>query len=279
MGSKILMSWPIRKTAGLLAAWLLFGSSFPGQVQDSPDVQVLLGEMKVKASENSKRLENYTFRMKHSEQELDDRGNLKKETVRVFQTFPVHGHPPVQLLLSENGKDLSAEKLAKEKSNADKEWRRRRRDEAKEPVTASVPLSYLDNSQVAFVRNQRHHDRDIFVLALKPLANDKATKDRQRLWAKFQGELWVDARDKKVVRLEVKMAEGYSPSGLSGLSSSLQPGSTLLIESAPLADNLWAVVRLEFRSEQKNLGRTIHFRQVDEFTDYKPFDKDADQLP
>jgi hypothetical protein len=64
----------------------------------------------------------------------------------------------------------------------------------------------------------------------------------------------------------------------------LRPGWALVLESRPLSDELpnglWAASHLEVYSLAKPLlSKTLRSRQKDEFSDYKPFDKDADKLP
>ena len=276
----------------LLIAVALVGTTIGAQSQLQSDAQSdtkldipsLITEVENKGKENTSRLLGYTFRLKHIEQELNDKDEVKKETSYLFQAFPLSKGNPVLMLLSENGKDLSPQRLAKEKAKANKEWRKRKLEIAGKPGEPE-PLSFLRTSEFALLRSDRYKDRDVIVLRFKPRADFRPTKDAERLVSKLEGEMWIDPVEKIPLKLEARLVEKFSLGGLSGLFASLRPGWALVLESAPLSDKslpngLWAANRLEVYSLAKPLlSKTVRSRQKNEFSDYKPFDKDADKLP
>ena len=57
-------------------------------------------------------------------QDLNNKGEVKREKVYIYQAFLIRHGPLAMSLLSEDGKPFSAEKLAKEKVKQDKLKRR-----------------------------------------------------------------------------------------------------------------------------------------------------------
>ncbi len=84
------------------------------------DGQSLLREVEAKQKENSARAQRQSYMLKRTVQDLNDKGEVKKEKVYVYQVFPLRQGLPAMLLLSEDGKALSDEKLAKDKVKINK---------------------------------------------------------------------------------------------------------------------------------------------------------------
>jgi hypothetical protein len=51
--------------------------------------------------EVEKRVTEYAFTQKETDRELSDKGELKKETVKIYEVYPVPNREPVQKLISE----------------------------------------------------------------------------------------------------------------------------------------------------------------------------------
>ena len=275
---------PAFGTLLLIIAGALVAINTSAQSDTRLDIPSLITEVESKGKENASRLLGYTFRLKHIEQELNDKDEVKKETSYLFQVFPLPKGVPVLMLLNENGKDLSPQRLAKEKAKANREWRKRKLEVASKPGEPE-PLAFLRTSEFALLRTDRYKDRDVIVLRFKPRADFQPAKDAEKFVSKLEGEMWIDPVAKMTIRLEARLVEKFSLGGLSGLFASLRPGWTLVLESGPLSDKslpngLWAANRLEVYSLAKPLlSKALRSRQKDEFSDYKPFDKDADTLP
>src|SRR5829696_8217146 len=85
---KFQMSLPINKTLlyiGLsLSIIFLAVTHAKAQSSDYLNIQVLLDDVQKKHRDISSKLYGYTFTLRRTEQQLDDRGRVKKETVKVF---------------------------------------------------------------------------------------------------------------------------------------------------------------------------------------------------
>jgi hypothetical protein len=145
-----------------LSIIFLAGSHAKAQSSDYLNVQAILDEVRKKHQNVSSKLYGYTFTLRRTEQQLDDKGRVKKETVKVFQVFPLPHAMPVMVLLSENGKDLPPARLADEKARANNEWRKRKKESQKivEQKGREGMLSFFQTSEFGMSRTEKYKDRD-----------------------------------------------------------------------------------------------------------------------
>ncbi len=59
---------------------------------------------------------------KETAREINSKGEVKKETVKVYEVFPIANREPVMKLISENGVPLSGERAAKEQKRVEEEF-------------------------------------------------------------------------------------------------------------------------------------------------------------
>ena len=81
---------------------------------ESLDVPALLREVGRNQDQVEKRVTEYAFMQKETDREINGKGEIKKETTRVYEVFPVANREPIMKLISENGVALSGERAAKE---------------------------------------------------------------------------------------------------------------------------------------------------------------------
>ena len=238
--------------------------------------------MEAKQKENSVKLGRYSYTLKRTVQELNDKGVVKKEKVYVYQVFPPRQALPVILLLSEDGKALSDEKLAKEKIRVNKYWQAHKNDAPKsKPGKEAAP--WFEGLDFSVVGNERFEGRDVIVLSFKPRADYAPKKDAEKFLSGLKGQVWIDPTEKVIMKLHGELTNVFSVGGLSGFLSSLRPGSEFTVENMPLGDGLWGAKRFEFAFIEKYAGvlflpHTARPRQRDEMSDYRPFDPDAKDL-
>jgi hypothetical protein len=272
----------MRKQILLLLIILLFPVVSPAQQQSANqlDVPSLLREVEAKQKQYAARAP-YSYTLKRTMQDVNDKGEVKKEKGYIYQVFPLRQGLPAMLLLSEDGKPLSGEKLAREKIKTNKYWQEHKNDAPKNSLGEEVSwFAALDH---IFARNERYEGRDVVVLSFTPRAEyDPKTYD-QKFVSGLKGEVWIEPVEKVVVKIHGELTSALRSGGLSGWLSSLRPGSALTIDFAPVGDGLWAVKRIEFASISKFSGilffqQTAHSRLIDEISDYHPFDPDTKDL-
>ncbi len=265
----------------LIALLLSFLPSARAQSPNQLDIQSLLRDVEAQGKQNAAKLERYSYTLKRTVQELNEKGELKKEKVYLYQVFPRRQALPVILLLSEDGKGLSDEKLAKEKIRVNKYWQEHKNDGLKtKPGPATSWFEALDFS---FVGNERYEGRDVVVFSFKPKADPDPKSVAQKFVSGLQGQIWIDPAEKMTMKIQAELTNVFSVGGLTGFLSSLRPGSAFTIENMLIGDRLWAMKRYDFAFVEKYRGalllsKTAHTRQLDEMSDYRPFDPDTKDL-
>src|SRR5437763_5808280 len=99
----------------------LADSIFEPPSDSTLDIPALLRELSKNQDEDDRAVNDYTFTQKVTERELNDRGEVKKETVKVYEVYPIADYGWVQKLVAENGSPLSPERAAKEEKRAGEE--------------------------------------------------------------------------------------------------------------------------------------------------------------
>lgn len=268
----------------------------PPRGEEAPDVVELLREVARNQEEVEKRVSEYAFLQKETDRELDGKGELKKEKIKVFEVFPVSHREPIMKLISENGVALSGERAAKEAKRVEEEFLKAERErekteekverrraeqlrqqsrkgdtEADEDPTIS---QFLKVCEFVSPRRERFGAREAVVFDFRPRPGFKPGNRQESLIAKLVGVAWIDPVDKQVMRLEARLAEGFKMAG--GLVLSLRPGAGFVMEQTRMAEGIWLP-----RFAQVNLSvRVFLFRGVEvnktiEWSEYRHFKGDV----
>ena len=277
----------------------LSSSSFdPPRAAEALDVVKLLREVSRNQDELEKRFHEYSFVQKETDREINNKGELKKETVKVFEVFPLANRAPVMKLISENGVPLSGERLTKETKRVEEEFEKAERDKdkdqqrvekrraererkkaarAKENAEADddVDISqFLKVHEFVSPRLERFRDRDAVVFDFRVRPGFKPGNREENLISKLVGVVWIDPVDKQVMRLEAKLAEGFKMAG--GLLVNLRPGAAFLMEQTRMVEGVWLP-----RLAQINLSVKVllfgggDFNKTIEWSDYKHYAGDV----
>ena len=223
-------------------------------------------------------------------------GEVKKETTKVYEVFPVTDREPITKLVSENGVPLSGERAAKETKRVTEEFLKAERDREKNeqkavrsraerlrkratPANADeeddpVISQFLKVCEFVSPRRERFRERDAVVFDFRPRPGYRPRNRQENLISKVVGVVWIDPIDKQVMRLEARLAESFKMAG--GLFLSLRPGAGFVIEQTRMAEGVWLP-----RLAQVNLSvRVLLFGGGDlnktiEWSDYKHFKGDV----
>src|SRR6185369_6522705 len=103
----------------------------PPAATENLDVAALWREVIANQDELDNRVAEYAFG-KLKLIEISDKGELKKETIKVYEVYPLPNREPVQKLISENGVPLSAERAAKEDRRVQEEFAKAEREKEKD---------------------------------------------------------------------------------------------------------------------------------------------------
>jgi len=223
----------------------------PPAATENLDVAALLREVSKNQDQLEDRVAEYAFKQTETDREINDKGVLKKETVKVYEVYPLPNREPVEKLISENGVQLSAERAAKEdrrvqdefakaereKEKDEKKAAQRRAEREKKEEKGTEISSFLRVCEFISPRRESIGDREAIVFDFRPRPGFKPKTREESLVAKLVGVVWIDPVDKQVIRLEARLAEGFKMAG--GLLVSLKPGAALVIEQTRMVQGVW----------------------------------------
>lgn len=264
----------------------------PPAALDKLDITSLLLEVARNQDATENRVAEYSFKQTETDREINGKGELKKQTVKVYEVYPLPNREPVQKLISENGVPLSAERAAKEDKRVQEEFLKAERDKEKDEQEAAKRRAEREKKKknddeadpaismflraCDFVSPRREHfeGRESIVFDFRPRAGFKPRTREESLIAKLVGVVWIDPTDKQVMRLEARLAEGFKIGG--GLVASLKPGAGLVMEQTRMEQGVWLP-----RFAQINLSVKVllfaggDFNKTIEWSDYKHFSGDV----
>jgi hypothetical protein len=268
----------------------------PPRGSEALDVVALLREVSSNQDELEKRFTEYSFVQKETSREISGKGEVKKETTRVHEVFPIPNREPVMKLISENGVVLTGERAEKEQKRVEEEFLKAERDKekdvqkvqkyraerdrkkaarAKEGEDDDVEISqFLKVHEFVSPRRERFRERDAVVFDFRVRPGFKSSNRQENLISKLVGVVWIDPADKQVMRLEARLAEGFKMGG--GLLVNLRPGAAFVMEQTRVAERLWLP-----KMAQINLSMKVllfgggDYNQSFEWSDYKHFSGDV----
>ena len=285
----------------------LADSLFEPPSDASLDIPALLRDLARNQDDVDQRVNDYTFTQKVTEREVNDRGELKKETVKVREVYPVQGWGWVMKLVSENGQPLPPERAAREEKRVAEELekaeregpkrlreaeQKRQRERAKraekrrkqgaegaeeddDDVDVGI-ATFLRASEFVSPRRERFRERDAIVFDFRPRPGFRARTRGESIASKLSGVVWVDPVDRQVMRLEARLVEGFKIGG--GLMASIKPGAAFAFEQTRLEDGVWLPRFSQVNASARVLlFAGITFNQTQEFGDYKRFATKTDE--
>jgi hypothetical protein len=271
----------------------------PPAATDNLDVAALWREVNANQDEIDNRVAEYAFKQTETDREINDKGVLKKETVKVYEVYPLPNREPVQKLISENGVPLSAEKATKEDKRVQEEFEKAEREKEKDEKKVAQRRAEREKKKAEgaeispflkvcdFVSPRREvlEGRETIVFDFRPREGFKPKNREESLIAKLVGVVWIDPVDKQVIRLEARLAEGFKMGG--GLLASLKPGAALVIEQTRMAQGVWLPKFVQINLSVKVLlfgggdyNKTIEWSEYRHFSgDVKDYKVDAPVIP
>lgn len=243
--------------------------------QAIPDIETLLRDVQANQHKMEDIRENYTFHRTITEEDLDEKGAVIKTTVTEREFFFVNGRG-IGRLVKKNGVPLSPQEEKKEEARvkniveiAMKAAPKARRGRGPAGLIGEIlPMVKISNP-----RRISFHGRATlaFDFVGDPHAKGKGTEENAA--KKMAGSIWFDERDRQVARMEVHFYENFRIGG--GLLASIQKGSTIEIEQAPIGDGLWMQTsndqHVNARIVVKNFRQNVHRKD----TDFRKFNVDV----
>ncbi len=251
-----------------ILTFLIFLPLLFAQDRPIPDTATLIKEVTAHQRKMEEVRENYTCHLINDVYELDSKGEIKSTTTEEREVFFVN-HYRIARLLRKGDVELSP---AEEKSEQNRVMKLVEHD-MKAPTRrgqrmgAGVNISQI--LRVAKVSDPRRislNDRDTLVFDFIGDPQAEAHGMNQDAGKKLAGTLWIDEADRQVARMEVTFYENFSIGG--GLLASIQKGTKMTMEQAPVGDGLW----MPSLTEQHLAARVLMFDNIRRDFRQKEFD-------
>ena len=260
----------------------------PPAATEKLDIAELWREVNRNQDEIEKRVSEYAFTQTETDRVIDSKGQLKKQTVKVYEVYPLLNREPVKKLISENGVPLSPDKSAREDRRVQEEFAKAERDREKDEKKVAQRRAERDKKEkegteispflkvCEFVspRREQWDGRETIVFDFRPKQGFRPKSREESLIAKLVGVVWIDPIDKQIIRLEARLAEGFKIGG--GLVASLKPGAAVVIEQTRMTQGVWLP-----RFAHVNLSVKVllfaggDYNQTIEWSNYKHFSGDV----
>jgi hypothetical protein len=256
----------------------------------------------------ARRLE-YTWTAKVTDREVNKRGEVKKETLKVYEVYPVRGEF-VRKLVSENGVPVSPQEAQKQFKQAVANLEKAAREEEQRTgtTTAAAPppraaadengiptfgftngfkfRNGLSTGEFSFApwrvfrageffdpRRESLGGREMIVLDFRPRADFVPANDLQKPYAKLGGRVWIDVGDRTLARLE---AWPLAPNarGAPAPATGARPNeSSIIYAETRLPDGMWLQSLLRINTTaHKAVFNGVHVNNTKEAGDFKRFE-------
>lgn len=239
-----------------------------------PDAGALLQEVLDHQRKTDAIRENYTFHEIVRTDTLDGAGKAKETKSQESEVFFVNGHRIIRLV-KRDGVQLNAHDQEREQERVMKEIEGYTKaahgtERGRGGGRARIITQILAVSKTSNPRRVIFRDRPTLVFDFAGDPKAKANGMDQSAAKKLAGTVWIDEADRQVARLEVHFSDNFHIGG--GLLASVQKGTSMNVDQAPLGDGLWMQVgsedHLAARVVVKNLRENVHIQDFD----FKKFD-------
>jgi hypothetical protein len=230
--------------------------------------------------ENEKRLRDYTYIEREEVDKLDAKGRVKKVETRTKEVLEVYGEP-VERLISNGDKPLSAEEAKKEeekiqkiidkrKNEPESDRRKRLEKEEKEREEArKFVLEIADAFNFRLVGSEALDGRDTWVIEGEPRAGYHAKERGTRILSKFKGRVWIDKAEGQWVKLDITAIDTIS---IGWFLARLHKGAHILAEQTKINDEVWLPKHVAVQVDARlALVKSVNEDIEQTFRDYKKF--------
>ncbi len=252
-----------------------------------PDIPTLMHAVEANQRKAEAIEKDYLYHSVTTEQELDGKGRIKKTSVTEADHFWIDG-VPVRRILKREGKDLTAEQLAKENERIDKEAAKARERRAKADAKGKQTDPYGNEEitvsrllELGTFRNPRRVELNGRNTIAVDYAGDPAAKTRnasENVVRAMAGTVWVDEQDCVLARVEGHFVNAFKMGG--GLLIDIEKDTSFTFEQARVNGEVWLPARIDAQGAARML---LFFRFKgkihSEESEYRKFRASATILP
>jgi hypothetical protein len=260
-----------------------YNTSFSAEVFDAPkaedlDARAILKEVTEKEPATNVKYEDYTYTVKETERELNERGETTKETSKAWDIFLTPAGQSVGKLVEEDGKPLQPAEAAKqEKRVAD--YLAAHENDKPAPARKGGGGFRIDLGDYGFglddllrasefvsPRRETFNGRESIVFDYRARADFQPKSKNDEILKKIVGLIWIDAAERVVARIEARLTGDFKLGG--GFVMNIR-GAGFVFERARLADGYWVPNFYQWNANGK--GFIFLKKSVYEVTEWKNF--------
>jgi hypothetical protein len=259
-----------------------YNTSFAAGVFDAPkaddlDARALIKAVMEKEPATNVKFEDFTYTVKHTERELNEKGETTKETSKTWDIFLTPAGQSVGKLVEEDGKPLAPAEAAKqEKKVAD--YLTAHENDKPAPAKKGgggfrIQLDEygfgLDDlmraSEFVSPRRETFNGRESVVFDYRARADFQPKSKNDEILKKIVGLIWIDAKEQVVSRIEARLTDELKVGG--GMFNI--KGAGFVFERARLPDGYWVPNFYHWNANGK--GFFFMKKSVYEVTEWKNF--------
>ena len=286
------MRWPYAGTlAPAVAVALLMATAPVAQERPLPDQQRFLDEVRKRLQTDSSLQSSYSYVETRREQKLDGRGQVKQESVKMYESYPgLPGEDRWERLISEDGRPRSAAALEKEMRERQKKAEALAREATANPAGQQSRQqreyaaqrrefdAVIDDLLLVYdIRMERResvngHETIAFTLTPRPAAKPRTSEGSQM--RAFAVRAWISESDRELVRVDAEATKTLSIGF--GLLARLHKGAKLSFLRTKVNDEVWLPAQVSY-SGSARVGLIAVFRRsgTSEFSRYRKFSVDT----
>ena len=243
-----------------------------------PDVATLMGQVEANERKSEAIQKDYIYNETNTFDERNSREGIKKTESRDTEVFWLNG-VPVQRTLKKDGKALTEDEVRKENERIEAIVKRakERREKADAKGKETDPRGHEELSLARILELGRFSDprrevvngRDTIVVDYVGDPKAKTHNYAEGLFRELSGTVWVDEKDRTLVRLEGHFSHDFKIAG--GLGANVKEGTWFKIAFTKINDEVWLPAAMEgdghvryllfFKLDGHFRGRTSNYRK------------------
>jgi len=202
----------------------------------------------------------------YTETDEDEQGTKTYQVTTILGT-------PYERLVQINGKPLTAEQEAEQKSKFEKMLAERRAESSKKRAERiskfkadrrrdHIMLAQLTKAFDFRLQGEQVVDgHKVYVLKATPREGYQPPNRDSRVLTGMDGTLWIDKSTFQWVKVE---AHVIRPVSIEGVMAKVEPGTQFAIEKAPVEGNIWLTTHYAMTASAKILSVLPHHSQEDD---------------
>jgi hypothetical protein len=242
--------------AKILSVLLLAGL---GSVLASPTAEEIIDKVKARSAAAEAEKSKFAYQRISRVDYLDDQGEVRKNSVRIYEVAPVDGRP-VSRLVQINGRAPSPQAEAK---------RSAARETGDKTRNLALGEDLLGRYEYKLIGEENIADRKAWLLEFSPKRNAVDDGFIDKLLNAMHGTMWVDQEDYELSKIDVHL--GRKVSFFGGLAGAIEKLDLHLVQKRVDATT-WLTEGLSLDFTGRKLFTPIRFRCFETCSDFRKAD-------